>query len=253
MKTLSIIVSCVLLSAFAFRASGADDKPATEAQLHAQKEQLSKIQKLIGGWKGVGQPQRGSTKDSWTEQADWAWKFSPQRTAMFARTEQSKYFSKVELIAGDKAEAYTLLATPKDGGEAIPFAGTVDKDERLVLENKDAPAGMPQRISLRFVADGKRLLVLYEGKTQFSDQLVRLAEVGYTRVGSGFGQGAQGPECVVTGGAGTMAVEYMGQKYYVCCTGCRDYFNADPAKAIAEYKERKEEERKEKEKAEKKS
>jgi len=35
-------------------------------------------------------------------------------------------------------------------------------------------------------------------------------------------------------------------------TGCRDYFNADPAKALAEYKERKEEERKEKEAAQKK-
>jgi hypothetical protein len=74
-----------------------------------------------------------------------------------------------------------------------------------------------------------------------------------TRVGSGFGQGGAGPECVVTGGAGTMTVEYLGQKYYVCCTGCRDYFNADPAKALAEYKERKEEERKEKEAAQKKS
>ena len=252
MKTLSIIV-ILILGVISFREVRADDKPATEAQLNAQKEQLSKIQKLIGGWKGVGQPQRGSTKDSWTEQADWAWKFSPQRTTMFSRTEQSKYFSKVELVTGDKADAYSLLATPKDGGEPITYAGTVDKDERLVLENKDAPAGLPQRISLRFVADGKRLLVLYEGKTQFSDQLVRLAEVGYTRVGSGFGQGAQGPECVVTGGAGTMAVEYLGQKYYVCCTGCRDYFNADPAKALAEYKERKEEERKAKEAREKKS
>lgn len=242
-----------MLGLLSFRASCAEDKPASEAELAVQKEQLGKIQKLIGGWKGVGQPQRGSTKDSWTEQADWAWKFSPARTTMFARTEQSKYFAKVEMVAEGKAGEYTLLATPKDGGEAITYQGSLDKDERLVLEQKSAPAGMPQRISLRFVADGKRLLMLYEGKTQFSDQLVRLAEVGYTRVGSGFGQGAQGPECVVTGGAGTMAVEYMGQKYYVCCTGCRDYFNADPAKALAEYKERKEEERKEKEAAEKKS
>ena len=252
MKTFSICV-WLLLGSFVVAARAAEEKPATEAQLAAQKEQLGKIQRLIGGWKGVGQPQRGSTKDSWTEQADWAWKFSPQRTSMFARTEQSKYFSKVEMVAGDDAGAFTLLATPKDGGEPVAYQGTLDKDERLSLEQKNVPAGMPQRISLRFVADGKRLLMLYEGKTQFSDQLVRFAEVGYTRIGSGFGQGVQGPECVVTGGAGTMAVEYMGQKYYVCCTGCRDYFNADPAKALAEYKERKEEERKAKEAAEKKS
>ncbi len=252
MKTFSICI-CVAVGLFTLCANGAEDKPASEAELAVQKERLGKIQKLIGGWKGVGQPQRGSTKDSWTEQSDWAWKFSPQQTTMFSRPEQSKYFSKVEMSAAGKAGEYTLQATPKDGGEAVAYRGTLDKDERLVLENKDAPAGLPQRISLRFVADGKRLLMLYEGKTQFSDQLVRLAEVGFTRVGSGFGQGAQGPECVVTGGAGTMVVEYLGQKYYVCCTGCRDYFNADPAKALAEYKERKEVERKEKEAAEKKS
>jgi YHS domain-containing protein len=247
MKTLSICV-WVVLALFTLRAISAEDKPASAEQLAAQKEQ-----KLIGGWKGTGQPQRGSTKDAWTEQADWAWKFSPQQTTMFARTEQSKYFSKVEMVAGEKPDAYTLLATPTAGGEPIKYEGKLDKDEKLTLEQSAAPAGLPQRISFRFVADGKRLLMLYEGKSQFSDQLVRMAEVGYTRVGSGFGQGAQGPECVVTGGAGTMAVEYMGQKYYVCCTGCRDYFNADPAKALAEYKERKEEEQKAKEEAEKKS
>lgn len=212
---------------------------ASEAELAKQKEALAKVQTLVGGWKGVGQPQRGSTKDSWIEQADWAWKFSPERTTLFSRTEQGKYFEKVELISGDKPDTYVLLATPKAGGEAVSYMGALDQDGRLVLEQPAAPEGLPQRISLRFVAEGKRLLVLYEGKTKFSDQLVRLAEVGYTRVGSGFGQGAQGPECVVTGGAGTIVVEYMGQKYYVCCTGCRDYFNADPAKALAEYKERK--------------
>jgi YHS domain-containing protein len=230
----------------------AEEKPATEAELAKQKEQLAKVQKLIGGWRGTGQPQRGSTKDSWIEEADWAWKFSPQRTTLFSRPAKAMFFSKLELIAGEKNETYTMLATPAAGGDPVSYQGTLDKEERLVLEQSDAPEGMPQRISLRFVAEGKRLLILYEGKTKFSDQLVRLAEVGLTRVGSGFGQGGSGPECVVTGGAGTISVEYLGQKYYVCCTGCRDYFNADPAKALAEYKERKEEERKEKEAAQKK-
>lgn len=246
MKTNRCLIFVFCCALFTFRVTSADDK-AKGDDLAKQKEALAKVQKLIGGWKGVGQPQRGSTKDSWTEQADWAWKFGPERTTLFSRTEQSKFFEKVELIAGEKSDNYQLLATPKAGGEAVSYTGSLDKDERLVLEQTAAPEGMPQRISLRFVAEGKRLLVLYEGKTKFSDQLVRLAEVGYTRVGSGFGQGAQGPECVVTGGAGTMTVEYLGQKYYVCCTGCRDYFNADPAKALAEYKERKEEERKAKE------
>jgi YHS domain-containing protein len=32
---------------------------------------------------------------------------------------------------------------------------------------------------------------------------------------------------------------HEGKTYYVCCTGCRDYFNEDPAAVLEEYRERK--------------
>ena len=86
---------------------------------------------------------------------------------------------------------------------------------------------------------GDRLLVLLEKKSPASDQFVRLAEVGYTRQGSGFGQGTSGRECVVTGGLGTIEVTHKGQTYYVCCTGCRDYFYEKPDEILAEYVARK--------------
>src|SRR5688572_29539820 len=49
------VAICVVSCATSF----AEDKPATDAELARQKEQLARVQKLIGGWKGVGQPQRG--------------------------------------------------------------------------------------------------------------------------------------------------------------------------------------------------
>jgi YHS domain-containing protein len=45
---------------------------------------------------------------------------------------------------------------------------------------------------------------------------------------------------------GTIPVTYQGQTYYVCCTGCRDYFNDNPAEVLADYKERKAAEKKKK-------
>jgi YHS domain-containing protein len=36
-----------------------------------------------------------------------------------------------------------------------------------------------------------------------------------------------------------MQVSYMGTTYYVCCSGCRDAFNENPAKVIAEYQKKK--------------
>ena len=82
-----------------------------------------------------------------------------------------------------------------------------------------------------------------ERKSPNSDLFVRLAEVGYTRQGSGFGKGSTQRECVVTGGLGTIAVTHNGQTYYVCCTSCRDYFNESPEKVLAEYAARKEAEK----------
>jgi YHS domain-containing protein len=32
-----------------------------------------------------------------------------------------------------------------------------------------------------------------------------------------------------------MPVSYMGVTYYVCCSGCRDAFNENPAQIIREY------------------
>ena len=102
-----------------------------------------------------------------------------------------------------------------------------------------APQDMPQRITLRVVAGGDRLVMLLERKSAISERYARLAEVGYTRKGSEFGKGTSQPECVVTGGLGTMQVTYQGQMYYVCCAGCRDLFEQKPAEILAEYRDRK--------------
>ena len=99
------------------------------------------------------------------------------------------------------------------------------------------------QIAMRQVASGDRLLISYLQRSAGSKLLTPLAEVGYTRKGSNFGKGTSGPECIVTGGYGSMAVQYEGQTYYVCCTGCRDLFNDDPAAAIADYRQRKAAER----------
>ena len=98
--------------------------------------------------------------------------------------------------------------------------------------------------AIRTVAEGKRLVVLLERRLGTSDKFLRVAEVGYTREGSGFGKGISDPECVVTGGYGNIVVTHKGKKYLVCCTGCRDYFNDNPEKVLAEYYAKKEAEKK---------
>ena len=72
----------------------------------------------------------------------------------------------------------------------------------------------------------------------------RVAEVGYTRDGVRLATSASsGPECIVTGGTGTMEVKYKGETYYVCCTGCKQAFEDDPEGVIREAAERRKRER----------
>jgi len=240
----------ISLAALSVLILAADAPKPAESGLDAQKGQLAKLQGLVGSWKGVASPIRGSTKDSWVEKADWAWKFEGKSASLAVQIGDGKYFSTGELKPGKKAGEYVLAAKTADAKGTITYEGELDKDEKLTLVAKDAPEGMPKRISFRFVAEGARLIVLLEGPSSIGDGYARLAEVGYTRKGSNFGKGSTGPECVVTGGFGSIEVSYKGQKYYVCCTGCRDYFNDNPEEVLAEYKARKEAEKIKKEKGE---
>jgi YHS domain-containing protein len=225
----------------------ADDKPAGEpAGLAGQKVRLAKMQALVGQWRGAGQPQRGSDKDSWIAEADWAWAFENGKAALVGAS-TGRYFKSLKLIPGKEEGTFELSAALSDEDASITYAGKLDESDRLVLTAAEPRDGLPARISLRFVAGGDRLLMLLEKKSATSDLLTRMAEVGYTRKGSGFGKSVSQRECVVTGGLGTIEVLYEGKTYYVCCTGCRDYFNDNPKEVMAEYFARKEAEKQKKE------
>src|SRR5439155_27072915 len=65
------------------------------------------------------------------------------------------------------------------------------------------------------------------------------SQVASTKIGESLGATEKKQECVVSGGVGTMAVSYKGETFYVCCSGCRDEFNANPEKYIKEFKAKK--------------
>lgn len=204
-----------------------------------QKQRLSKLQALVGKWRGVGQPQRNSSKDSWTEEADWAWSFGGDGPALTAKLPKGKYFNQFRLSASAADDQYQLTATPAAGGEPVKYTGRLDDQEQLVLTPRQPREGLPHRLSFRFTANGARLILLMEKQSATNGPFTRLAEVGYTREGSGFGKNLAQRECVVTGGLGTIEVTHNGQTHFVCCTGCRDYFNENPEKVLAEYKAKK--------------
>lgn len=215
-------------------ASAADD---------TAKQKLAPLQDFVGEWKGVGQRERGKSEGGWIEKSSWAWKFDQGEAAAIAfKSGDAKYLATGAITPTKNEGEYQLTITSPDKKTSATLIGKLEEG-KLVLETDKPVEGLPARISLRLLAEGKRLVALYEVKSTASDRYLRLAEVGYTRVGSGFGQGSQGPECLVTGGFGSMAVSYEGKTYYVCCTGCKDYFDEDPKRAVEEYLARKEKEK----------
>ena len=201
----------------------------------ADQAALKAFAPLIGSWKGVGQPQRGSSRGAWTEAADWAWKLSNDSAALELKVEKGKYLKAAELRPGHEAGSFTLKATLADDSTRT-FAGKAADHAKLVLAATETGAEGVRRITLTPLHETRFLLML-EG-ADAANRTTRLGEVGYTRQGVAFAAGESGPVCIVTEGRGTMTVEYKGKTYYVCCSGCRDLFKEDPEAVLAEAKER---------------
>jgi hypothetical protein len=215
--------------------------PGVDNEAARDKEALAPLQTYVGGWRGVGQPKRGSSAGAWTEEFEWLWRFKQGRAELVAQFQGGKFYKQLAVRRGAQPREFLAQATAAgDAPDAAPerFRGAL-VDGALTL-TADAPReGRPARISIRLVAGGDRMLVLYE-KQAGQDLYARLVEVGSTRKGSSFAKNAtSGPECVVTGGLGTIAVTHEGKTYYVCCTGCRDLFLEDPAGVLEEYRQRK--------------
>ena len=233
----------VLAIAAAVTASGwlaaAEEELEDNAQAR-QKEALAEFNPLVGGWRGTGQPRRGSAKGAWRETAEWVWDFEDGGVALRYDVEDGKLFESGRLTYDVESEEYALVARIP-GDVERSYTGKLE-GKKLVLVSDEADDEI-HRLTVTHLNE-KRMLVLHEKRSAAQQTFFRVAEVGYTRKGTRLASsGTSGPECIVTGGEGTMTVTYKGKTYYVCCSGCRQAFEADPEGIIAEAAERRAKER----------
>ena len=201
------------------------------------KEALHIFNELIGVWKGTAQP-AGSLEDQrnnfWIEKIDWQWQFKGNDAWLVMDFKKSKNFQSGELRFLPEKDLFQLTMKTVDK-KAQTYTGKMVK-RALILDREEAGEG--QRLVITMLHPN-RYLYRYEvrpkGKTLFSMRY----RVGATREGVPFAEGSGQPECIVSGGFGTIPVSHNGQKYFVCCSGCRDEFNANPAKYIKEYEAKK--------------
>ncbi len=186
---------------------------------------------LIGDWRGVAQPRRNSTKDAWTEKANWSWDFKHGPALAYTIT-GGKQLQSAVLTYLPEEQKYQLVGTFANKTERTYRGDRLEN--KLVLETAAGDSSEVHRLTVTEL-NSKRTLLLLEKRPAEGERYTRVLEVGYTREGTSLAiEGAGEPECIVSGGKGTMSLVYKGNTYWFCCTGCREAFDEDPEYYIAE-------------------
>jgi hypothetical protein len=211
---------------------------ASDTPPRRPKDALQVFNDLIGTWRGTGQPEGTKAEKQrgfWTETLTWEWQFKGDDAWLTVAFDKGKYFTQGELHYLPAKGQYELkVQTPAK--ETLTFAGPFG-DGRLTLDRTDEK-GETQRLVVTLLHHN-RFLYRYEVKPPERPQFVKVYQVGATKEGVPFADGEAGPECIVSGGLGTIKVTYKGETYYVCCSGCRRAFQDEPEKYIKEYQEKK--------------
>jgi hypothetical protein len=230
MRTFGVVLTVAVTIGCAV---AADDPPAKRTPRQA----LHAFGDLIGSWRGTGTPNLpiGAKPEFWTETIAWEWQFKGDNAWLKAKFDKSKNFTSGELHYLPEKDVYAFTVhTPQK--ETLTFTGRFEKERKLVLQREQN--GEMHRIAFTLLHP-ERYLYSYAVRPQGKVLFAPKYQVGATKEGVAFAGGDGKPECVVSGGLGTIPVMYRGKTYYVCCSGCRTEFNENPAKYVAEYEAKK--------------
>ncbi len=211
-------------------------KPKREVVVKA----LHPISVLVGEWKGVGQPKRGSNAGAWSEKVVAGWQFG-DATQLAMKFESGKLYSQAMFGLADDGKTPQLTLQKADGDPLILTVTSAEEDasEKFVSWSfaSSADAETQVRATVRIISD-IRATLLFEERNGGKGSYRRIAEIGMTRAGERLADANAGErQCIVTGGLGTIKVTHEGKTYYVCCEGCKQAFDADPAGTVEAYRE----------------
>jgi hypothetical protein len=230
-----LVASCVVLSACCLAIHSGQSQEKKELTV---REGLARLGDLVGSWKGTGVPtgtKEEQEKGFWTEVVSCEWQFKMDDAWLKLDFARGKYYVTGEIRYVPAKDEYRLRVTTT-AKTSHEFTGTLNtlKTKVLTFQRQDAEAKEEQKLVFTMLHEN-RILYRYEVKPEGKGLFFRKYQVGANREGVAFATGDGRPECVVSGGLGTMAVSYMGATYYVCCSGCRDEFRANPKKYVDEY------------------
>lgn len=202
------------------------------------REGLQPLNGLIGTWKGTGYPEGVSKEERaagmWTETVTWGWGFAKNDVWLGVRFEKGKHFESGQLrYTTDTPWPFRLTITTADKS-TIHFGGKLT-DKTLTFHRVDGESKEEQQLVFSLLHYNRHLYRFETRPVGTTLPFTRKFQVGATKEGVPFADVPKGPECVVSGGLGTTKVSFMGKDYFVCCSGCRDEFKANPEKYVKEW------------------
>ena len=213
---------------------------------------LTPLSFLVGDWKGVAQPKRGSNVGAWSEKAHAAWHFDDKIPCLLLNLEPGKkstqfFFATssessrpiIEFRQQDQPAIALEMTKPANltSAESASQQSNMPQDH-WIFENIAVPSKPRHRITIRKISE-IRMTMLFEESPNPEAAFRRQYEIGMTREGERLANGNTGErQCIVTGGLGTISVMHAGKTYYVCCEGCKQAFESDPEGTLMAYRER---------------
>jgi len=200
---------------------------------------LKLLNVLVGSWKGTGTPEgtlEERQKGHWQETVGWEWQFKDADAWLAVTFDKGKYFGRGELRYLPAKDTFELTLTTV-GKERLTYTGKLTGTQ-LALERSVPEAKQVERLTFSLLHEN-RVTYRLETRPESGTAFTRKYLVGLTKEGVAFADvGRSERECIVSGGTGTIPVTYEGKTYYVCCSGCRDEFKANPAKYVKEWEAR---------------
>ncbi len=230
---MALMITAMLLQA------AVPDQPADGEDRQPLPGRLQPFNSVVGSWRGVGQPKRGSRRGAWQEKTVCRWDFSGDQTTVRFDASEGKQFQRLTLTAGPDPDQL-ILTEHHEAGSRV-YRGTMPDEwpARIQLLTDADDRGARSRCTLEQLSN-IRFVMLFERQSSATGSFRRIAGIGYTRSGHRLAENdGNQVECVVTGGQGTIAVTHQGKTWYVCCEGCRQAFEDAPDEIIAAYLARK--------------
>ena len=214
-------------------------------------EALKPLQIMLGEWGGTTFKKIGGFSS--VETLGWVWDLQtdPTQPALVMQADKSRYYDNARLTYLTDKQKFQLTVIDKggkkriyEGNFSVPLKKVPGDDDPNIMHStyklslamvEPADEKKHAQIILNQQNNDRYMFEIYDLR---GDSYARIDTINTRRKGTSFAKSDSDygeKTCVISGGLGTSQVTYQGKSYWVCCSGCRKAFDANPEKWIAKY------------------